>query len=285
MTQPLRQTTQKAARRPATSSAGRAPTDGQQLKSLYKVVDVLECFSTVDRELTVTEIARRTRLPKSTAHRIIESLRGVGFLEQEADRERYRLGLKLFEFGSTVLANMELHRQAEPFVESLTRQSGEGVHLCVFNGTHMVMVKRAERASSPQNTLTLMEASPCYSTGVGKAALAFQPGAIIDKVIRLGLTPFTPATITDADRLREELALVRSRGYAIDNGEHDSGVRCVAAPIRNASGHVFASISVTGSARRITDQRIPALAGLVRSHAGAISARLGYAGEALTETA
>ncbi|MBV9251935.1 MAG: IclR family transcriptional regulator [Acetobacteraceae bacterium] len=248
----------------------------QNLKSLFKIIDILECFSTVDRELSVSEIARRANLPKSTAHRILDSLRAVGLLEQEGNRDRYHLGLKLFEFGSTALANMRLHREARPFIESLSKLSGEAVHLCVFNGTHMLLVKKSERASSPQNTLTTMEASTCHSTGVGKATLAFQSEAVIDKVVRLGLTPHTPSTITDPHRLREELALIRERAYAIDNGEHDMGVRCVAAPIRNASGRVFAAISVSGPSKRITDQRITALATLVKTHAALISAQLGF---------
>jgi IclR family transcriptional regulator, KDG regulon repressor len=249
------------------------------LKSLFKLIDILDCFSTLDRELSVTEIARRTRMPKSTAHRLADSLRAVGFLEQDASRDHYRLGLKLFELGSTVLANMPLHREARPFVDSLTKLSGEAVHLCVFDGTHMVTVERAEPATSAHNTLTTMEASTCYSTGVGKATLAFQSEAVIEKVIRLGLRPLTRSTIIDPQRLREELALTRSRGYAFDDGEHEPSVRCVGAPIRNVAGRVFAAISVTGPARRFPDERIEPLAELVISHAAAISARLGYRGE------
>jgi DNA-binding IclR family transcriptional regulator len=246
------------------------------LKSLGKVTDILDCFSVTARELSVTEIARRTRLPKSTAHRIIDSLRACGFLEQDATRERYRLGMKLFEYGSTVLSNMELHRVAGPFVESLTRRAGEGVHLCVFNGHHMLLVKRAMRASSSQNTLTTMEESACYSTGVGKATLAFQSDTVIRRIIEAGLVPFTEHTITDPQALRAELEAVRQRGYAIDNCEHDVDVRCVAAPIRNSNGHVFAAISVSGPARRMTPERLAALAPMVQDHAASISAQLGF---------
>ena len=245
------------------------------LKSLFKITDILDCFSLAERELSVTEIARRTGMPKSTAHRIIDSLRTVGFLEQDATRERYRLGLRLFEYGSTVLGSMELHRAASPFVEAVTKRSGEDVHLCVFNGSHMLLV-RAAQASSRQNTLTMMEASVCYSTGVGKAALAFQPETTIRKIIEAGLVAFTPYTITDGERLRKELATIRERGFALDDREHELDVRCVAAPIRNASGRVFAALSVSGPARRFTESREPVLAALVVEHAASISAQLGF---------
>lgn len=254
------------------------PEEGRQnVKSLLKMLDVLECFSAADWELSAAEIARRTGLPRPTVHRIVDSLRVVGFLEQEASRERYRLGIKLFELGNTAITNLPLYREARPFVDTLAKLSGEVVHLCVFDGTHMVFVERAEHGSGrPHNTVTTMEATPCHSTGVGKATLAFQPEPVLDRIIRLGLHRFTPHTIIDPEALRREMAAIRERGYAIDDREHEADVRCVAAPIRNSAGRVFAGISVSGPARRIAEERVPALAPLVVSHAEQISIRLGY---------
>lgn len=247
----------------------------QNVKSLFKMLDVLECFSAIDRELSVVQIAQATGLPRTTVHRIVDSLRAVGFLDQDASRERYRLGLKLFELGSTAITNLPLYREARPFVDTLSELSGEGVHLCLFDGTRMVFIERAG-SGRPHNIVTTMEATPCHSTGVGKAALAFQGEAVIERVIKLGLQSFTNATITEPDRLRQELASIRAKGFSVDDGEHEPGLRCVAAPIRNATGRVFAAISVSGSQRRITSARIPELARLVISHASLISARLGY---------
>jgi DNA-binding IclR family transcriptional regulator len=111
---------------------------------------------------------------------------------------------------------------------------------------------------------------------VGKALLAFQRAEVIEQVIAIGLKAYTPTTLCTAKALRAELALVRERGYAIDNEEHQIWVRCVAAPIRNASGHVFASISVTGSADRMTDAKIDSLAPLVVQTATSISRQIGH---------
>ena len=115
----------------------------KNIKSTGKLMSVLECFSTRDRLLTVTEIAARTGLPRSTAHRAILSLKEIGFLDQDASREAYRLGLKLFQLGVTVLHNMDLQTEARPLVESLGSLVGETVHLCVFDGERMVFVERA----------------------------------------------------------------------------------------------------------------------------------------------
>jgi len=247
----------------------------QKVKTLFKMLDVLESFSTIDRELSAIEIAQRTGLPRTTVHRIVDSLRAVGLVEQEASRERYRLGLKLFQLGSTALDNMPLYREAGPFVSTLAKLSGERVNLCVFDGTQMLFIERLGERGRPHNTVTTLEATACHSTAVGKVTLAFQTETVIERIIHQGLQSFTRATITEPDRLRKELAAIRARGYAIDNCEHEAELRCVAAPIRNGAGRVFAGISVTGHCRRITDARIPLLADLVTSHARLISVQLG----------
>ncbi|MBR0753416.1 IclR family transcriptional regulator [Bradyrhizobium jicamae] len=248
----------------------------QSVKSLFKMLEVLEAFSSTDPELSVVEIARRTSLPRTTVHRIVDSLRSVGFLEQDASRDRYRLGLKLFELGGSALMNLPLYREAPPFVDTLAKLSGEDVHLCIFDGAQMVFVSRRNQIARPHNTVITMENSPCHSTGVGKAALAFQSEAAIDRVIRGGLAHFTPKTITDPKRLKAELAAIRARGYSIDDCEHEPELRCVGAPIRNSAGHVFAAISASGPSRRVTPERVPELARIVMTHAEMLSIRLGY---------
>ena len=247
------------------------------VKSFEKILKVLECFSTVDRDLSVSEIVERTDLPRSTAHRIILSLREIGFLDQDKTRNNYRLGFRLFEFGNTVLVNMDLPGVAHPVVEMLGQTTGESVHLCVFDGWRMAYVdRRAGGRTGPHNSTITMEVSPCHCTGVGKAALAHQPPNIVERIIRLGLNAYTRNTITEPDALRRELALIRERGFSIDAGEIELNVRCVAAPIRNYGGNVFASISVSGSDRRMPEDRLLALAPQVMEHARLISARLGY---------
>jgi IclR family transcriptional regulator, KDG regulon repressor len=249
----------------------------QSVKSLFKMLEVLEAFSATEPELSVVEMARRTGMPRTTVHRIVDSLRSVGFLEQDASRDRYRLGLKLFELGGSALMNLPLYREAPPFVDTLAKLSGEDVHLCIFDGAQMVFVnRRSQIAARPHNTVITMEASPCHSTGVGKAALAFQSEAVIDRVIRAGLPRFTPNTIVEPKKLKAELAAIRSRGYSIDHCEHEPELRCVGAPIRNGAGRVFAAISASGPARRVTQERVAELAKIVMTHAELLSIRLGY---------
>ena len=251
--------------------------DGTEgLKSLAKVMRVLDCFSTRDRSLSLGEICRRTGFPKATAHRLVASLREVGMLDQDRERDRYRLGLRLFELGNVVLANMELHREARPFVEQLTRLSGHSVHLAVFDGRQAVVIHRAD--PHPEGSpVAFVEAAPAHCTSVGKAILAFQPAETLARLAALGaLVRYTDATLTDPVRLAEHLRETRERGWSTDEGEHQPGLRCVGAPIRDVTGRVFAAISVSAPSRELPQGRLPAVAKLVRHAASGISAALGW---------
>ena len=262
----------------ATQRVPAQESGAEGLKSLRKAIRVLECFSLQEPRLPLTDIARKVGLPLSTAHRILTTLRTVGIVEQEGDRDLYRLGLKLLELGSMVLANLEVHREALPCIEALVRETGETVHLGVFDGSQVVSIEKMDSPHGLASNITIGKGAPAYCTGVGKALLAFQPEAVVERVCRLGLTAYTPQTITDPVKLRKELAQVRALGYAVDNAEHQPDVRCVAAPIRNHSGNVVASLSISGPASRIPRSRITSLATRVREVAAKRSARLGYVG-------
>jgi DNA-binding IclR family transcriptional regulator len=251
------------------------PADKNRILTYQKMVDVLGCFSTVNRHLSLAQIAQATSLPRATTHRILSALREVGFIEQDSRGAEYSLGVRLFELGSLALANMDLHREAKPYADRLARLVEETVHLGVFNGQAIVVVEREEHAERPARASSVLETAPAHCTGLGKAVLAFQDKSVIDRLAADGLKAFTAATITTRPALDRELARIRKQGYSTDKGEHQLFVNCVAAPIRNGSGRVFAAISVTGSAARITEDRVPVLSGVVIEAAKAISRHLG----------
>lgn len=245
------------------------------LKSLSKVMRILESFSTVNRTMSLGEICQRTGFPKSTAHRLLSSMRVVGLIDQACEGERYRLGIKLFEFGNTVLANMDLHREARPFVDTLARVSGQMVHLAVFDGRHAVVIQRSD--PSPEGLpATFIETAPVHCTSVGKAILAYQPEETLRRVLAAGLQRYTDTTIIDEAALRVALSEIRNRGYAVDEGEHQPGIRCIGAPIRDQSGRVFAAVSVSGPSWRIPAGEVASLSKIVVHNANAIAACLGY---------
>ncbi len=137
------------------------------LKSLGKIVRILECFSTTDRTLSVAEVCERTEYPRSTTHRLLASLKEVGLLDQDRHRDRYRLGMKLFELGNIVLANMDLHREARPYVEQLGKLTGQLVHLAVFDGRQAIVIHRSDPSDSA-TPLTFVEIGPGALHGCGQ---------------------------------------------------------------------------------------------------------------------
>jgi DNA-binding IclR family transcriptional regulator len=257
-----------------------APRDSKsRILSYGKMSLVLDCFSPARRELSLLEVSRIAGLPSTTAHRILSALREIGFVEQSGRGGDYALGLRLVQLGSLALRNMDLHREAKPFIDRLARLSGESVHLGVFNGLDILVIEREEAPDRGGREVDRTEIAPAHCTGLGKAVLAFQDRGTIDRVVNGGLKAFTPNTVTSRAALDKDLARVRRQGYAVDNGEHEMWVHCVAAPIRNGSGDAFAALSVTGLSDRITADRYEMLSGMVIQTADAISRQLGYAAQ------
>ena len=246
------------------------------VNSFGKMMVILNCFTREETQLTPAEIAEKAGLPKTTTHRIVSNLRKIGILEQDSRRREYRLGMKLFQLGSTVLASFDFHGRARIHVSRLQQITGESVHLCLFDGSHMVFVDRQQMGATPLNDITTIEGAPTYCTGVGKAFLAYQEDHVVQRIIDEGLTRYTKTTITDPDILKRELLDIRERGYAIDNGEHEDDLRCIAAPIRNSSEQVFAAISTYSTADRFPDSRIEIVASIVIEASEEISRAFGW---------
>jgi DNA-binding IclR family transcriptional regulator len=257
-----------------TQKANKPAGRDESLKSLTKVSRVLDCFTTSRRALSLAEICAETGYPRSTTHRLLAAMREVGFVEQDRERDFYRLGLRLFELGNTVLANLELHREGRSIVDALHRLTTRAVHLAVFDGHRAVVIQRTE--AEPMLSNTMVENSPVHCTSVGKAILAYQPDEIVERIIGAGLERFTETTITERDAFLAELDTTRERGYAIDNSEHQPGLRCIGAPIRNQHGVVFAGISVSAPSWQMPQTEVDELNKVVIYHANLISQRLGY---------
>lgn len=248
------------------------------LGSLEHGLAVLEMLANArEQTLGLSELAQRVGLHKTTVARVLATLAAHGYVEQDPRTRRYRLTLKLFELGSLCLARIELVREARPILEDLARASGEVVHLAVLDQGEVVYVDKVESEQTIRMYSRVGRRSPVHCTGVGKALLAFVDDPTFEAIVaQRGLPSYTPHTITDPQRLREHLARVRETGVAFDDEEHEPGIRCVAAPVRDHRSVVVASISVAGPAVRMTRQRLQELVEPVRQAAAAISARLGY---------
>jgi len=245
------------------------------LSSVSKALALLDAFSAEEPELTLSELARRAGAHKSSAFRLLSTLQAHGFVQRSPAGRGYCLGWKLVELAGRLLARNGLRELAAPFMEELAENSGEIVHLSVLDRGEIVYLDKRGR-SQPLTVSTMIGGrSPAHASAMGKVLLAGLPAGEFGG--QLGSRPlrrFTPTTITDRRRLAQELAAIREQGYALDNEETFPGIRCVAAPLRNAEGRVLAAISVTAPTQRMGARRQAQIRKWVTDAAARISERI-----------
>ncbi len=225
-----------------------------------KVLNVLAAFSPEARELSLSEIARRSGLALSTAHRIVDELLSWGALERREDG-RYRIGLRLYEIAALAPRGVALRDAAMPFMEDLYELTHEVVQLAVRQDTKLVFTERlAGRASVGVHTQVGLR-WPMPASGAGLVLLAFAPSEIQEAVLAAPLQRFTPMTIVDATRLRAILAEVRRTGIAVSDRQVTMDAVSVAGPIRDPSGDVIASVAVVVHAGSYDTAVLSALVG------------------------
>ena len=225
----------------------------------------------------ITQLSKQLNLPKSTIHQILSVFKSTRFVEQNPEDRKYRLGLRIFELGNVVQSQLQLRKIAHPYLYELSRKTNETTYLVVLEGGRIVYVDCVESTARLRAHPVFGIKVPLHCTSLGKAIMAFLPEEKIDQVIQEeGLERFTENTITNPEVLKRELKEVRKRGYAIDNMEHEEGIRCVGAPIRNHRGEAFSAISVSGPSQRFSLSRIEVMAKLVIEAAKEISKKMGY---------
>lgn len=249
------------------------------VKSVERAFQILERVSLAKNGIGVTELANELKMYKSTIHRVLSTLSHLGYIEQDPETERYKLGYKLLEISSRLLGNLDIRREAMPFLQELADLTNEVVHLVVLNKGEVVYIEKVEGSETIRMHSRVGNRAPVHCTGVGKAILAYLPEDQVREIIRqYGLEPHTPNTLSTLPDLLADLKLIRERGYALDLEENELGITCVAAPIWDHTGAVVASISVSAPTIRMQPERIDQLAKQVRKIGYKISTRLGYQG-------
>lgn len=246
------------------------------VRSVVKVTSLFEVLAKHD-EMGLTEISKSIHVHKSTAYRFLTSLKELGYVRQNPENEKYRLALRLFEVGAEVLARLNEREEARPVMKKLAEQTGETIHLGMLDEDDVVYIDKIDSPQTLRMYSKIGRRSPAYCTAIGKALLAWAPAEVINRLLRKGnLYRFTEYTIIEPYRVRAELHKIREQGYAEDYEEHEAGICCVAAPIRNMSGDVTASISIAVPKLRFQEERLPYLQKLVIEAAREISSHLGY---------
>jgi DNA-binding IclR family transcriptional regulator len=229
---------------------------------------IMEAFNGAKQVLSLADLNKRTRLPKSTLHRLVDQLCQVGWLERE--HGGYRVGLRMFEIGTLAVEGNRLHEAAFGHLQALASRTGLAAQLAILDHAEVVYLERI--VVGPVRLPTRRGGrKPAYCTALGKAMAAYDEDAM-HEVIAAPMPRKTAHTITEPVALWTEFKRVRETGVALDRGEAYAELVCVAAPIRSA-GRAIGAVSVTGPAGRM---RWSVVSEAVRSTAGAIwNANLG----------
>jgi DNA-binding IclR family transcriptional regulator len=193
----------------------------------------------------VSEIARKTALPRSTTHHLLRSLTGFGYLIQEGEARPYKLAPKIFRLTGRNWTQAQLAEISISFLDELSRFSGEGTSLAILREGVVTVVAKRDSEGPVRVVQQVGATRPIYCTAVGKTLAAWLPKRDLDAILQhFVFKKFTARTITTAASFREELSRIQAAGFAIDNEEHIEGIRCLAHPVRDQSGEVCAALWV-----------------------------------------
>jgi DNA-binding IclR family transcriptional regulator len=228
--------------------------------------------------LGVTEVAERLKVDPSTAYRLLATLERHGFAAQDGDTKKYFLGYGVLEIASGVLGRLSVVEIAQPHVRAIAMSTGENAHVAVRDRQSAVFVGSESGTGMLRVETTLGKAEPLHCTAVGKALLVdFTRAQLLELFGDKPLQRFTAHTLTTIDEIEADLGRVRRLGYAFDDEELHSGVRCISAPVRDRAGHVVAAFGISSPSVRLTRERIGEIGEQIRASARSISTQLGYA--------
>ena len=256
---------------------GKTPASPYRVQVLDRAVSVLDALAARQEDASLAELCRAVGLHKSTVHRLMMVLEGHRLVSKNPENGRYRLGLKLFEFGTKAVAALDLREHSRPYLTRLLQETKETVHFCILDLGDVVYLEKMEPERSVRMSSRVGRRHPAYCTAVGKAMMAELPETELEDLLaQIELKPVTSRTITSVEALRAEFKLIHERGYAVDDEEMEEGVRCVGAAVRDHAGRAIAAVSVSGPSFRVTGTQIPIIAECVGRAATELSSELGY---------
>jgi DNA-binding IclR family transcriptional regulator len=252
----------------------------QSVPSLHRALAIFEFLSSSKSGMTLQELVHATALPRSSVHCLLLTLQRQGYVHHNDRTSRYMLGLKFFSLANAALSGVKLREQAAPFLVNVLRKTGLTTHLAIREQHEIVLIAKYETPGMFRLATWLGKRMEAHCTGLGKAMLAHMPEAQLEEMLRSrGLPRHNENTIVSTPKVKEELARVRSQGYALDDEEDEVGLRCIGVPVFDETGQAVAAISVAGTILQITRENTRELAAIVMEAAESLSRCLGYFAE------
>jgi DNA-binding IclR family transcriptional regulator len=246
------------------------------VQSLGRAFAILEEIARHREGIGLAELSKLVGLHTSTTFHLAKTMVSLGYIRQERDSKRYRVGRPLFALAASALDEIEMVNVATPILEDLSRETGESGHFAVRMGDAVIVIARTSGPGAFQLTDRVGVVRPAHCTALGKIILAsLRPDQLKRFLERVELKPSTKKSITDTAALMREIAEVRRSAVAIDDGEFNPEVRCVAVPVYNFSGDVVGALGISGPIWRMTDQAMQSRIKVVKAAANRLSAEFG----------
>jgi DNA-binding IclR family transcriptional regulator len=246
------------------------------VQSLGRAFAILEAVARHREGIGLAELSKLLGLHNSTTFHLAKTLVSLGYIRQERDSKRYRVGRPLFALAASALDEIEMVNLAKPIMEELSRETGESSHFAVRMGDAVVVIARTSGPGAFQLADRVGVVRPAHCTALGKIILAsLRPDQLKRFLERVELKPSTKKSIIDPALLLREIAEVRRNAIAFDDGEFNLEVRCVAVPVYNFTGDVVGALGISGPIWRMSDQALQGRAKAVRAAANRLSHEFG----------
>lgn len=254
----------------------------KSVQVLERGIAILEQIAENKGESSLAALSKNLAIPRSTIHRLLSSLMGLGYIEQDPVTGHYRMGLKILSLSSAVLENLDIRRIAHEYLRDLMEETGETANLVVLDRNEVVYLEKVERNTKSRNFALIGHRAPVHVTGAGKVLLSEMAQMDVIEILRAkGMPRLTKNSITEIDVMLDELAKARKQGFAFDNQECETDARCIAAPVRNHTGRIVAAMSISSSISRISLEMMGEIAPIVIKHALRLSQALGFSNDLL----
>jgi len=251
------------------------------VQSIGRAFAIIEEIARNRDGIGLAELSKRVGLHNSTTFHLVKTMVSLGYVRQMKDSKRYRIGRPLFALAASALDEIEMTSLAAPVLDDLARTTGESAHFSVPMGDAVVVLARTGGPGAFQLNDRVGVVRPAHCTALGKIMLAGLAPAQFEQFLkRAELKPLTQKSITSPEQLAREIAEVRRSGLALDDGEFDAEVRCVAVPARDFTGRVVGAIGISGPIWRLSIEALQKRARSVRAAADRLSAEFGYRGDA-----
>jgi len=247
----------------------------ESIRAVERALDVLECFSIKTPELSMTQIAEKIGINKSTVHRLLATLERKRFVERDPVSGTYRAGIHLLQLAYLAMETNDLRRVSEPFLHKLWELFRETVDLAVFDGNEIVFISVLESPQRVKLAAAVGQRLPVFCTASGKAILAYMPETTVLHLLEHDLQEYTAFTVVAPEQILKDLRQCQQQGFAITEQEYEDGINAIGAPVIGRNGLPIAAVSVAGPAYRLTREKMVQIGPSLRATADEISQEIG----------